>query len=269
MEEESKKSVTSTSTASKASSSKTGTAKSTTSRTGTRKTTTTTPPSAEEKLKKSMKGLSYMGGGSGGSLDTGAKLDTKEKTERKKVGGVVLDLDTIADANKQKFDTKGRRNNVIILVLSLLLVVSLVYLIIAIIGYRQKLKEPNLRYYVEGSAVWSIEGGPDTKFMMKQGVMRDTIYVIDADLTITTEASVQLVLDIKFTIDGQETFLPGLYEINENLIRVDKSNKFVYQNTITGGGTIDICNGFDFRDAPAHINSRNIYLEVTAIVTPV
>ena len=77
--------------------------------------TTVTPLSAEEKLKKSMKGLSHMGGGGGGGLniDTGITLNTDDKVERKKVGGVVLDVETIQDANKQKLQTSNKRRNVV------------------------------------------------------------------------------------------------------------------------------------------------------------
>ena len=82
------------------------------------------PMTAEEKLKRSMRGLSYTSSGIGGINNNSNVADSKGSA-RKKVGGVVLDLETIQGANKQKLETKGRRNGVAIMILSLLLVVSL------------------------------------------------------------------------------------------------------------------------------------------------
>ena len=85
--------------------------------------------SAEEKLRKSLKNLSYTSGGATNiSSSPTTKASTAKKDTRKKVGGVVLDVETIQDATKQKLETRGKRNNVFILILVLLLVISLIYL---------------------------------------------------------------------------------------------------------------------------------------------
>ncbi|MBO5910258.1 MAG: hypothetical protein J6Q15_01980, partial [Clostridia bacterium] len=205
------------------------------------------PMSAEEKLKRSMKGLSYTGSSATGSkLSAESNTKTQKASSRKKVGGVVLDLDTIQDANKQKLETKGRRNNVIILVLSLLLVVSLVYLVIAIMNYNSGKKEPNLKYRVEGEAEWIIEGSKKTDYLLPQGLASDMLYTINSDLKITTNDSVTLVVEIEVLLDGEEVLLAGITGNDEKLVRVADTNRFVYQGTITGGATIEIFDCLDF-----------------------
>lgn len=219
--------------------------------------------SAEEKLQKSMKGLSHMGGG-GGGLGLNSDITKEKNTTRKKVGGVVLDMETIQDANKHKLHTKGKRNSVVILVLSLLLVVSLVYLLIAIIGFNNSKKEPNCRFKVEGNATWTIEGKSKTEFILPQGITRDMIFVINAALNINTTESVGLYIDVKALLNGEEILIAGLHEHNTELVRVQNTNRFVYQSAIVGGGTIHLFNGIDFSEAPHDLTSDNLVLEITA-----
>ena len=262
-------------------SSSTTTRKSTSSSTKSSSTTTrksvtaSTPISAEEKLKKSMKGLSHMGGGvSAGLSSTIGETKSKKSSanERKKVGGVVLDMDTIKDANKQKFETKGRSNNVIILVLSLFLVVAIVYLAIAVMGYISAKKSYNCKYRVEGtaSATWVVEGVTKTNFKIAEGLSRDMVYVIDSHLKIETTERVAITIEINVMHNGSNVIIYGLHEGNEKLVRVDEySNKFVYQDYVTGGGTIKMFGGLNFSEAPYTLNSNNITIEIVATVNKV
>ncbi len=230
--------------------------------------TTTRSTSAEDKLKKSMKGLSHMGG-VGGGLNLDTSTESKNSTERKKVGGVVLDVGTIQDASKQRLQTKGRRNTVVILVLSLALIISLVYLAVAVLGFLGGKQEPNCKFVVEGEASWVIEGKSKTEFRIPQGLARDMMYVIDASLSIETNESVELHINIKVEHKGQEILIGGLHECNNNLVRVDNTNKFVYQNTITGGGTIKLFEGIDFTEAPYDMTSDTINIVVTAYIVKI
>ncbi|MBQ8522501.1 MAG: hypothetical protein IJ458_02415 [Clostridia bacterium] len=226
------------------------------------------PMSAEEKLKKSMRGLSHMGGSSGLNLDSSSRVDTKTKSSsssRKKVGGVVLDLETIQDATKQKLQTKGRRNNVIILVLGLLLVVSLVYLAIAIVGYYNSKKDPNCKYSIQGDvdAKWIIDGQSKTQFLIPDNLGADTVYVIDSRLEINTTAELTLVIEIKALFNGKEILIGGLQEA-DNFERESKTNLFKYNGTIVGGGTIEVFKGIDFRDVDPNLNGEDVTIEVIA-----
>ena len=231
----------------------------------------TSSSSAEDKISKRLKSM-----GSGlNANNTRLNLNkdtTSNSATRKKVGGVVLDIEAIEDATRQKFDTKGKRNNVIILVLSLLLVVSLVYLAIAIIGYNKSKKVPNCIYKLNSqvSAKWIVEGGGDTEIVVKEGLGPDMIYLINSSLEINDASSVSLTLEIRVWLEGNEITISGLYMPNDNLVRVQNSNsadkyiKYKYQGAITGGGKIEMFKGLDFSDAPVNLNSNNVKIEVIA-----
>lgn len=225
------------------------------------------PSSPEEKLKKSMKGLSYTGSGSSNlDLNPSAKLHKQEKTNvRKKVGGVVLDVETIHDANKQKFETKGRRNNVVILILSLLLVVSLIYLALAFISYKNSKRSPNLKFFVQGEAQWVIEGGTNTEMVMENGYLGGQMYTISSKLNITTTDSVTLYIEIKVLHKGEEILISGLQEA-PNFVRVKDTNKFVYNGSITGGGIIQVFGELDFSENEQSLNTEDLVIEITAYV---
>ena len=234
---------------------------------------------AEEKLKKSLKSLSHTSGGMGGaeldgsSLNIGSSIKSSSKADasRKKVGGVVLDLETIEGATKQKLETRGKRNNVIILVLALALVVSLVFLAISVVAYKNSKKEPNCIYQVEGDADahWIVQGNRKTKFRLRQGLGPDLVYIVSSAIDIKTQQSVVLTLEIEVLLKGQPISIYGLQDADNHLVRVENTNKYVYQGTITGGGKILLFEGIDFSEAPGNLNSDNVKIIVTASINKV
>ena len=214
-----------------------------------------TPMSAEEKLRKSMRGLSHMGGVGSGGLDvnrTTSLNNTSTKTSRKKVGGVVLDIGAIEETNSQSIETKGKRNNVIIFILSLLLVVSVVYLIIAILNYNQSKKDPNCKYFIESDvgAQWLIEGKSKTEFLLRQGLAPDMRYMVDSKIKINTTETVVVEISIVVKLKGEHILIAGLDNPNKNLIPVENSN--TYRGEISGGGIVHMFDGLDFTLAPSH-----------------
>jgi hypothetical protein len=228
------------------------------------------PMSAEDKLKKSMRGLSYTGSGLGTVGTSSQRPLNKQAEQRKKVGGVVLDVDTIQDANKTKFETKTRRNNVIILVLSLLFIMSLVYLLVAIISFNQAKGERNLTYSTMGEvkSTWIIDGGTETKFFVPNGVaLGAAIENIPASLNI--ESSVPVVVEIEIIVkhNGERIIIEGLWEKSDDFEPYENMpNKYKYKHDFTSG-TIFVCNGIQFgEEVPATINSENITIEIIAIV---
>lgn len=238
----------------------------------TTKSTKTTPASNKEKLEKSLKGLSFAGSGVGSTkIDTSKDLNTASNTkDRKKVGGVVLDMETIQDASQQKLSGKGnRRNNVIIIVLSLLLIISLVYLAIAIAQYNQSKKEPNCRYDIvsDVDARWMIDGRTNTKFVVGNGLEADTILTLQSELQINTLERVDILLKLDVKIDGENFIIAGLDGINDNLIRVEGKNEWKYRNSYQGGGLLYMFGGIDFSGAPSKLNSKNVSIKVTATIT--
>lgn len=230
--------------------------------------------SAEEKLERSLKNLSHTSSTSTNTRLNNYASNSYKKTKststrgtsRKKVGGVVLDVETIQDANKQKFETKTKRNNVVILILSLLLVASLIYLALAILNYRNSKREPNCQYLVHGDAEaeWIVEGKNDTKFTLRQGLATNMVYLLNSSINIKTTQTVMLSIEINVLIEDEPYMIWGLYEGNSNLIRVENSNEFVYETTIAGGGTIALFKGIDFSEAPDSLSSENVKIEIIA-----
>ncbi|MBQ3502186.1 MAG: hypothetical protein IJA72_00780 [Clostridia bacterium] len=238
---------------------------------------TSTRASAEEKLKKSLKNLSYTSGTSGGSTasTTSRSSSTTKKDDRKKVGGVVLDVETIQDATKQKFETKGRRKNVIILILVLALVVSLVFVAISVLNYQKSKKAPNLKYTIQGDAgslcSWVVGEGSQTKFVLKEGLSTGMAYMLTSSLDVKTPLSVNITIEIIALLDGTPIQVALSYEGDntETFTKVDDETKniFTYNGTThSGGGKLKVFDGIDFTDAPYNLTSENIEIEVIAKV---
>lgn len=232
--------------------------------------------SPEEKLAKTSRNLSHMSGGGAGNSNIDLSKYTQKANatqQRKKVGGVVLDVDTIQDVNNQKINTRDKRNKVIILILSLALIVSLVFLTIAVINYK-KGKEPlTCTYKIEGDAgsscKWVIDGETATEFNAPRELSVDSVYELKSELKIETTDTVMIMLIIDVKCNGNDFLIYQLKGANELLTRTDNTNEFLYSGTISGGGTIHMFDGIDFSESPDDLSSENITLTVKAIVSKV
>lgn len=249
------------------------TKRSTTSKSSTRTTGTskTAPASAKEKLEKSLKGLSFVGSGAGSSkIDAGANLNlSTDDKSRKKVGGVVLDMETIQDANKQKLSGKGNRRNVaIIIVLSVLLALSLVYLAIAVSAYFKSRKEPNCIYSIisEVDASWIIDGQKKNEFILRDGIKSGTICEIDSKLQINSIERLKIEIILSVTLNG-EPIRAGLMGLNDNFVNKYDTTVYEYNGVFEGGGTIDLFTGIDFNGTPDNVTSENIKIDIVANIT--
>lgn len=233
--------------------------------------------SAEEKLKKSLKNLSYTSGGSTNISSTPTKTSTYgKKEERKKVGGVVLDVETIQGATKQKLETRGRRNNVFILILVLLLVISLVYLAVTMISYYKGKRDPNCKYTIQGDAgsecSWIIEGAGKTEFIIEEGLGSGLAYELNSVLNVKTIHSVSITIEIIVLLEDKPISVDIYYSGSnpETFTKLEDNttkNIFVYNaTTFSGGGKLHIFDGIDFTDAPLNLSSTNITIQVIANV---
>lgn len=225
--------------------------------------------SAEEKLKKSLNNLSHTGssGGINAELKT-SKTSSYSGEKRRKVGGVVLDIEAIQEASNQKIDTRGKRNNAIITILVILLIISLVYLTITVVNYINSKRSPNCRYSIQGDvqAEWIVEGSKETEFLVQDGIAPGTIYWINSNIDIQTEENVTLTITIKVSCDGEEINV-GLTGLGENIILAENGT-YIYDGVISGGGTVHLFEGIDFNaELPENINSRNIKIEIVAYLT--
>lgn len=234
-------------------------------------------PSAEDRLNRSMRNLSYTSGGVGSNTSFDISKYTKRnqgQTEptRKKVGGIVLDDETIKDVTNQKMETRGRRNNVIILILCLLLVVSVTYLVITILQYNKGKRQPNCFYHIKGdaSAEWIIEDSSSTKLIVPEDLKNNTKYLVASSIKINSTEAVLLTITVSVTCEGEEIEFFGLTGINDKLVQASTDSKtYMYDEEIVGGGTIYLFGGIDFQGAPAKITGKNIQINITADLTKV
>ena len=231
-----------------------------------------TPMSSREKMEKSVRGLSFTGGGVGNNvpLSDGSKLSAnKDDKSRRKVGGIVLDMETIQDANKQKLSGKGNRKKiVIIIVLSVLLLLSLAYLAFTLMTYFNSKKIPNLKYSVvsEVDANWLVEGQQSTQFIVRKGLKAGKIYKIDSKLHIESTLKVNIEITVKVTSKGSPVNV-SLMGLGKNFVNKQGTSVYEYQGGLEGGGTIDVFNTIDFKNAPSYINSDNVEILISANIT--
>lgn len=232
--------------------------------------------SAEEKLAKGSRNLSHTSGAGMGNSNIDLSKYTQKANatqQRKKVGGVVLDVDTIQDVNNQKINTRDKRNKVIILILVLALIVSLVFLTITIINYRRGKAPLTCSYKIEGDASdlceWLIDGEPDTSFNAPRELSVDTIYNLKSQLKVNSDQRMMLILYIDVKYNDKDFLIYGLNGANENLQRTEGTNQFLYSGVIEGRGTIDLFDGIDFTDSPDGLSYESLSLTVLATVTKV
>lgn len=234
--------------------------------------------SAEDKLNRSMKNLSYTSGGVGSkSNDFDVTKYTKRyqkqaEPERKKVGGIVLDDETIRDVTSQKVDTRTKRNNVIIFVLGLLLATAIIYLAITIIGYNKGKRKPNCFYHIKGdaSAEWVVENSNATKLIVPKDLKSNSKYLVSSSIKVKSTEAVLLTVTISVTCQGEEIDFFGLTALNDKLVQSESDKKtYLYTEEIVGGGTIYLFGAIDFQNAPLKITGENIQINITANLTKV
>lgn len=228
-------------------------------------------PSSSEKFERGSRTLSHISGGS-----SGAKLyridRPSQDDSRRKVGGIVLDTDIIQDANQQKLaDTTNKRKTVTIVILSMLLALSLVYLVVAVAGYTRRGVEPNCRYHLssEVDAYWLVENNTQTEFSVREGLANDRIYEIESLLVVNSDDKINIKISITATMDGNEIFIAGLYESADNMVRVEGKNAWVYVGGHQGAGQVHLFKGIDFFGSPAGLNSKNVDINIYAEITKV
>ena len=227
-------------------------------------------PSASERFERGSRSLSHMNGGSTGTKLYRINRSNQTDTMRRQVGGVVLDTELIQDATNQKLNSaKSKQKTAVIVVLSVLLALSLVYLVFAIAGYTKQSKVANCKYYLtsEISAYWMVDNNNETEFTVREGLSSGKVYEIESILVIGSEEKVDIRITITATLDGKEIFISGLSEAVDNLVRVDGKNTWVYVGGHQGSGEVYLFKGIDFFGAPNNLTSDNVSITVHAEIT--
>ena len=225
--------------------------------------------SAGEKFERGSRSISHMSGGTPGAKLYRINRTNQDDLMRRKVGGIVLDAEIIDDAKQLKLaDNKNKQKTAVIIVLSMLLALSLVYLAVAIVGYVRSGVEANCRYYISGNvpARWVIDSNEETEFAVREGLTSGSIYKLESILVIGTVDKVDIKITVTAKINEQEIFIAGLDGAN-NIIRVEGENTWIYAGGHRGGGEVCMFEGIDFYGAPESLSSQNISIIVNAEIT--
>lgn len=225
--------------------------------------------SASQRFERGSRSLSHINGGTSNKLYR-INRDNQGDMLRRQVGGVILDEDLIQDVNQQKLTaTKSKQKTAAIVILSVLLVLSLLYLAFAIAGYSKNGKSNNCKYYITSdvSAHWVLDNNTETEFVLREGLASGKIYEIESILFIDSNEKVNIKITISAILNGREIFISGLEESADNLVRVDSKNSWVYVGGHQGFGEVYLFKGIDFFGAPENLTSDNVTITVHAEIT--
>ena len=223
---------------------------------------------ASERFERGSKSLAHMNGGTTGTELYKANRLPQEEVLRKQVGGVILDENLIKNANSHNLNNKSNQKTTIIVILSIMLVLSLMYLTFAIVGYFKNNKKANCKYHLTSDvdAHWMIDNDTETEFVISNGLATGKIYEIKSTLIIDSDDKVNIKITISVMLDGKEISIAGLDGESANLIR-ESENEWSYIGGYQGVGELHLFNGIDFSGAPQNINSNNITIDIHAIIT--
>lgn len=252
------KRTTKTSTASKSSSGKTSTSKSTT-KTATAKSTKATETKSKTAASKSVETKTSK---------TKKEQPVEETFESKKLrtklvnaDSDITDLEKLNESNIKSYRFKSKRNKVIIVVLSFLLILSI--LAVTILLTISKLKS-NCYLYAYGNvdAVFVVNGQEMKKFRTPSNLQGNRILEVDIDVQINTYAQYNIRFIPMCYQKGMLLENTLIYEHNTDLFKYGGDGYYYSIAPIQGGQTIDLCGGiildYDYQDT---LNVDNFLLE--------
>ena len=166
------------------------------------------------------------------------------------------------ETNLKNFKARTRRNRVIIIVLTILLVItaSTIGILLAI----SRLTNNSFLYIHGGvSATHVVDGYELNRFRTPTEIQGNRLLSIDLDLKIESSRN----YNIRFTIDifqnGEELDNTIIYEYNRTLFYAGNDGYYYSKNPIAGDQTIDLCEGvlIDYRYEHT-LNIDNFRMEV-------
>lgn len=226
--------------------------------------------SASERFERGSQNLAHMNIGATGTKLYRVNRSPQEESMRKKIGGFILDDDLVKNANNRRLNNKSNQKTVAIVILSVMLALSLIYLAFAIAVFYKKDKKPNCKYYISSdvSAYWMVDNSDETEFVIKDGLTSGKIYLIKSSLIIDSVDKVNIKITISAILDGVEISIAGLDGAPANLIR-GNGNVWTYEGGHQGAGEVHMFNGIDFFGAPENLNSNNVTITVRAEIKKV
>lgn len=177
-----------------------------------------------------------------------SKIDENIETKtnlRKKLSSKAADFEDLEKLNEENIKShkfRGRRNQVIIILLSILLVVTIAAIAIFLVVTRV---EPNCFMYVDGaSATYFIDGKQTNEFAAPANTTGNRILHVDISINIHSTETYNV--SYSFKCYNKDVLLTNIliYEPNRNLFAFDSvTNSYISKEPITGGKTIQLCQG--------------------------
>ena len=208
------------------------------------------------------------------AIGTKAKTSAKKATTknggkgqvRKKLAKDSIDLKELEKLNEdniQSHSFRSKRNQVIIVILSLLLAVAVTFIAIYIVVTRV---ENNCFLYTHGSvnASYLVDNSEISEFRSPANIQGECIFEIDVDLKIKESGEFK----VKFTVlcYYNDTLLQNVevYEpdTSKNGLFTRKSDGYYHsKSTISGNSTINLCRGIAMNEFDFNIKDDNFRLE--------
>ena len=185
---------------------------------------------------------------------------------RKKVSKDNIDIQELEKLNEESIQShsfRSKRNQVIIIILSLLLAVAIAFIVIYAVVNR---RESNCFVNTHGSvnAVHIIDGEELTEFTAPANIRGECILEFDVDLKINESGNFKVKFTIKCYQNDRLLNNVVVYEPNT------KETGFTYKNdgfyhsrsTIAGNSTIRLCQGVALNEFDTDLNDKNFKLEI-------
>lgn len=241
--------------ATKTSTSKSASAKSTTSKTSTTKSTAT--KSTASKSVKTEKESKEVEQPKKQSLRTRLKSDNVD----------VVDLEKLNEENLKSRSFRSRRNQMIIIVLSVLLAIT----VAAIAIYLSFVTlESNCLLYVHGdaNAAYLINGEEMDKFRAPNTIQGNRVFQFSTKLKIESSGEFDIKFEIKVFRDNVLLEDIRVYDVNNALFKLESDGAYHSREPIKGKQTIWICKGVDLIiKNEKRLNKDNFKMEIHTTLT--
>lgn len=225
--------------------------------------TTTSKPKINAIVGKKTKSGTTSKAGSSTTSKSNSKLRTKLKTDDVS----TKELEKLNEESLKTYNFKSRRNSVIIVVLSILLALSLVFIAITAITSQY---EDNCKIYTYGAdATTYINGKEDDGFIVIAGTTGNTTLGFDLEMKINASGN----YNVRYTIKCYqgETLIENTLPYNPDpgvTFKYNKNGYFEGMKSYSGGQNILLLRGVILdRDYEHSLSSTNIKLEIHVYIS--
>lgn len=200
------------------------------------------------------------------------KTSKKDKSLRSTLKSNSIDLVELEELNEQNlrnFRARAKRNRAIIIVLTILLLLVIITIAI-LLGIARVANNSFLYVHGDANAVHIVDGNELSRFRTPGEITGNRLLEIDLDLKIESTGSYNVYFTIQVFQDDQELDNIIIYEPNRTLFSAGNDGYYYSKTFISGGQTIDLCQGvlIDYRYENI-LNINNFRMEVHTYIEPV